>query len=182
MLYAKHELSRGICWTGEVRERSEKFLKQLSWWGCGREHSVYFEHKAVSMKKKSYQEKYFKNVTESKRYLLQKIYIVASFQNTWSAASRFQYWFAFFPECDKNVWCFLTLNGFLVKHNFLHFTSLLSVSAEELAILSKEWQLFLCPNCLSETDWYSFQKQPPEVFYKKGVLKSFLKFTGKYLY
>ena len=26
-----------------------------------------------------------------------------------------------------------------------------------------------------------FQKQPPEVFYKKGVLKNFAKFTGKYL-
>ena len=24
--------------------------------------------------------------------------------------------------------------------------------------------------------------QPPEVFYKKGVLKSFVKFTGKHLY
>ena len=27
----------------------------------------------------------------------------------------------------------------------------------------------------------SIQKQPPEVFYKKGVLKSFAKFTGKHL-
>ena len=26
-----------------------------------------------------------------------------------------------------------------------------------------------------------FQKQPPEVFYKKGVLKNFTKFTGKHL-
>ena len=26
------------------------------------------------------------------------------------------------------------------------------------------------------------QKQPPDVFYKKGVLKNFAKFTGKYLY
>ena len=26
-----------------------------------------------------------------------------------------------------------------------------------------------------------FQKQPPELFYKKGVLKKFLKFTGKHL-
>ena len=26
------------------------------------------------------------------------------------------------------------------------------------------------------------QKQPPEVFYKKGVLKNFTKFTGKHLY
>ena len=26
------------------------------------------------------------------------------------------------------------------------------------------------------------QKQPPEVFYKKGVLKNFAKFTGKHLY
>ena len=25
------------------------------------------------------------------------------------------------------------------------------------------------------------QKQPPEVFYKKGVLKNFTKFTGKHL-
>ena len=25
------------------------------------------------------------------------------------------------------------------------------------------------------------QKQPPEVFYKKGVLKNFRKFTGKHL-
>ena len=25
------------------------------------------------------------------------------------------------------------------------------------------------------------QKQPPEVFYKKGVLKNFIKFTGKHL-
>ena len=25
------------------------------------------------------------------------------------------------------------------------------------------------------------QKQPPEVFYKKGVLKNFLNFTGKHL-
>ena len=28
---------------------------------------------------------------------------------------------------------------------------------------------------------YFVQKQPPEVFYKKGVLKNFTKFTGKYL-
>ena len=27
----------------------------------------------------------------------------------------------------------------------------------------------------------SFQKQPPEVIYKKGVLKKFAKFTGKHL-
>ena len=26
-----------------------------------------------------------------------------------------------------------------------------------------------------------FQKQPPEVFYKKGVLRNFTKFTGKHL-
>ena len=28
---------------------------------------------------------------------------------------------------------------------------------------------------------YSEQKKPPEVFYKKGALKNFLKFTGKHL-
>ena len=27
----------------------------------------------------------------------------------------------------------------------------------------------------------SFQKQPPEVFYEKGVLRNFTKFTGKHL-
>ena len=26
-----------------------------------------------------------------------------------------------------------------------------------------------------------FQKKPPEVFYKKGVLRNFTEFTGKYL-
>ena len=29
--------------------------------------------------------------------------------------------------------------------------------------------------------WSPVQKQPPEVFYKKGVLKNFAKFTGKHL-
>ena len=29
--------------------------------------------------------------------------------------------------------------------------------------------------------FHPFQKQPPEAFYKKGVLKNFAKFTGKYL-
>ena len=28
----------------------------------------------------------------------------------------------------------------------------------------------------------SLQKQPPEVFYKKGILKNFAKFTEKHLY
>ena len=28
---------------------------------------------------------------------------------------------------------------------------------------------------------YYVQKQPPEVFYKKGVLRNFAKFTGKHL-
>ena len=28
---------------------------------------------------------------------------------------------------------------------------------------------------------YLFQKQPPEVLYKKGVLRNFSKFTGKHL-
>ena len=29
---------------------------------------------------------------------------------------------------------------------------------------------------------YVLQKQPPDVFYKKGVLKNFAKFTGKHLH
>ena len=29
--------------------------------------------------------------------------------------------------------------------------------------------------------WRLFQKKPPDVFYKKGVLENFVKFTGKYL-
>ena len=29
--------------------------------------------------------------------------------------------------------------------------------------------------------FFSMKKQPPVVFYKKGVLKNFKKFTGKYL-
>ena len=28
---------------------------------------------------------------------------------------------------------------------------------------------------------YASQKQPPEVFYEKGVLRNFAKFTGKHL-
>ena len=34
------------------------------------------------------------------------------------------------------------------------------------------------PNCDKD---YNEPKQPPEVFYKKGVLKNFAKFTGKHL-
>ena len=34
---------------------------------------------------------------------------------------------------------------------------------------------------LSEISRCTWQKQPPEVFYKKGVLKNFAKFTGKHL-
>ena len=35
--------------------------------------------------------------------------------------------------------------------------------------------------CLRST-MKPLQKQPPDVFYKKGVFKNFTKFTGKYLY
>ena len=31
------------------------------------------------------------------------------------------------------------------------------------------------------TYWKQVQKQPPEVFYKKDVLKNFAVFTGKYM-
>ena len=33
----------------------------------------------------------------------------------------------------------------------------------------------------SESQTYQLQKQPPKVFYKKTVLKNFVKFTGKHL-
>ena len=39
------------------------------------------------------------------------------------------------------------------------------------------------PFCLNRADLSIlniFQKQPPEVFYKNGVLKNFVKFTGKF--
>ena len=36
-------------------------------------------------------------------------------------------------------------------------------------------------NLLSENITIQFQKQLPEVFHKKGVLKNFAKFTGKHL-
>ena len=40
-------------------------------------------------------------------------------------------------------------------------------------------KLFLiCYNAKLSTKWYSFLRQPPEVFYVKSVLRNFTKFTG----
>ena len=36
------------------------------------------------------------------------------------------------------------------------------------------------PNSIKLNGWF-VQRQPPEVFYKKGVLRNFAKFTGKHL-
>ena len=35
--------------------------------------------------------------------------------------------------------------------------------------------------CVMLVQYYKLQKQPPEVFCKKGVLRNFAKFTGKHL-
>ena len=41
---------------------------------------------------------------------------------------------------------------------------------------------FLSMNYLSSPETLKFQKQPPNLFYKKGILKNFAKLTGKHLY
>ena len=58
------------------------------------------------------------------------------------------------------------------------------ISSIPLQMNSKEtsWErspLFWFNQSISR--WIFFQKQPPEVFYKKGVLRNFAKFTGKHL-
>ena len=59
------------------------------------------------------------------------------------------------------VFCFRKRSGFTGQH----------------IVLTKVSQTLVLDKCK-----YLIQKQPPEVFYKKGVLKNFAKFAGKHLY
>ena len=54
-----------------------------------------------------------------------------------------------------------------------------SVFHDPSTVKSNSWSFYFY-----HTDKYSsdcVQEQPPEMFYKKGVLKNFVKFTGKHL-
>ena len=59
---------------------------------------------------------------------------------------------------------------------------LLTALTETLFMISKRWWVSLLLR-LKTTSWSGFVllQKPPEVFYKKSVLKNFVKFTGKHL-
>ena len=59
--------------------------------------------------------------------------------------------------------------------NVKHQSHYVSNDSEWKPSKSLQWYHYIC----SET--ITYQKQPPEVFCKKGILRNFAKFTGKHL-
>ena len=75
---------------------------------------------------------------------------------------------------------FLLLILWLRKTNFQCVNCSSYTYKINVFIIIKPWMFFTCL-LVWKLSIFNRQKQPPEVFYKKGVLENFAKFTGKHL-